>query len=336
MGPITASGTGMIFRSKAMMQPVLAFDFGGTKLTAGIVNLEQGTVQHLVHRPTPLSGGAPASLEAITAAGRQVLFAAGLRHADVGAVGISFGGPVSRDRRSVLRSMHVRDWEAANLPEMLEQSFTCPAYMDNDANAAALGEWKFGAGQGCENLLYVQISTGIGAGLILNRNVYRGAGLAGEFGHMPMLADGPLCACGKRGCLESLASGWALGREARRLIDGGASLQLASLASGDPAHASAEQLLYAASLGDEAARDVARTAFTHLAQGLAQAICLLDPDTVILGGGVTRSRSLLADTLFGALNVYLPVLLQDRVRVEFARLDGLETLLGAALLSQGY
>jgi glucokinase len=269
-------------------------------------------------------------------AGEQALAQAGLTFDDLAAIGVSFGGPVGRDRRHVLRSMHVQAWESMNLPEMLGQRFGLPVYMDNDANAAALGEWKFGAGQDSENLLYVQISTGIGAGLILNGQVYRGAGLAGEFGHITILTDGPLCSCGKRGCLESLTSGWALGRDARRLIEAGDSPQLAELTGDDPTQASAEMLLRAAEQGDMAAKDTTREAFTYLARGLAQAICLLDPEMVILGGGVTRARAVLEGVLAEELDAYLPALLRHRVQIKFACLQGMETLLGAGLLCQGY
>jgi len=295
---------------------VLAVDFGGTKLAAAVVDVARGELVVPARCPTP-AGGAEASLAALIA-----LAQAALRQSPgpVTAIGISFGGPVSADRRTVLRSMHVGAWEGIPLPARLSAILGLPAAMDNDGNLAALGEWTFGARRGVRSLLYIQVSTGIGAGWVLEGQVYRGQGLAGEFGHLTVMPDGPRCSCGKRGCVESLASGWALAR------DGQARL------GGEPPP-DAEQVLVAARAGNPVAQAIVRRAFTALGQGIAAAITLLDPELVVLGGGVARAEDWMRPLVMMALADYLPPMLQGRTRLEFSPLHGSETLLGAALLA---
>ena len=314
-------------------KPVLALDFGGTKLAAALVDLSDGSIISSGRRLTPRVGGAHASLEIIVQLADALLEKAGLQRAQVGSIGISFGGPLRPDRRRILRSMHIPEWESVDLAAHMEETFQKSAFMDNDANTAALGEWKFGAGRGFSNLVFVQVSTGIGAGLILQNKVYRGAGLAGEMGHIPLQPDGPLCTCGKRGCLESLASGWAIARQGRLAVRLGESPILSELAGDSLDRIDAELVLQAARMGDRGAQDVSRRAFTSLAQGISVLICLLDPEVVVIGGGVGRSKNEMWMVLEPELRAFLPAMLQDRVMLSFGKLGGNETLLGAALLT---
>ena len=132
------------------------------------------------------------------------------------AIGVSFGGPVDAARGLVRLSHHVPGWEEIPLADQLQAELGVPAAVDNDANVAALGEWRFGAGQGAASLLYVTISTGIGGGWVLGGRIWGGAdGMAGEIGHMIVRPGGAPCACGRRGCAEAEASGWAIAAKAR-------------------------------------------------------------------------------------------------------------------------
>ena len=196
---------------------VLALDFGGTKLSAAIVNIENGEIAALIQKSTPVQQGAAGTLEVMVATAKEVLGKFGRRD-HVTQTGISFGGPVNQDRTAVLHSHHVADWDGIVLTEIMQDTFGMPAFMDNDANAAALGEWYFGAGKRAQNMLYIQVSTGIGAGLILDSHLYRGAALAGEFGHIIILPDGPACVCGRKGCVESLCAGWAIARDGKEAL----------------------------------------------------------------------------------------------------------------------
>jgi glucokinase len=163
--------------------------------------------------------------------------------------------------------------------------------MDNDANAAALGEHRFGAGQGCDHLLHVNVGTGIGGGIVLYGQVYDGAtGMAGEIGHMVVQPGGPLCVCGRHGCLEALASGPAIARDARRRLSRHPrrGRELLSRAQGDPELVTAQIVGEAAAQGDVLAQEVLDQAATMLGLGIANAINLINPQRVTVGGGVTK------------------------------------------------
>jgi glucokinase len=298
---------------------VLALDFGGTKLTAAVVNVATGEILSPVRTATPAAAGALACLDAMATAGRESLRRQPA--AAVAGIGVSFGGPVSRDRRTVLRSMHVAEWDGFDLPARLSAAFGLPAAMDNDGNAAALGEWRFGAGRGTRNMLYVQVSTGVGAGIIADGRVYRGGGLAAELGHLTVLPDGPACTCGKAGCVESLAAGWAIARDGRA-------------AFGD-AGMEAAQVVAAAAAGDGRGQAILDRAFTCLALGIANAVTLLDPGLVVIGGGLARAEAAMRRVVEPALARFLPPIFRDRCRLAFSHLAGAETLVGAALLVEG-
>lgn len=313
---------------------VLAFDFGGTKLSAALVNVDEGIIHARRRSRTPIEGGAEACFQMMTAAGDELLAAVSERDRPQ-AIGVSFGGPLEKDRRIIFDSHHVAHWQGFPLPARLSEHFGMPAEMDNDGNAAALGEWRFGAGQSSTNMMYVQVSTGIGAGLILDARLFRGEGLAGEFGHMTIIADGPQCTCGKRGCLESLASGWAIARDGRHaLLTTSPDDPLQTVCGQIPENLDAKLVFRAAHQGSQPAKEIISRMAGHLANGLANAICLLDPQVVILGGGVMRAWDLLEPFLYPPFNDLLPPMFRGKARLLPARLAGNETLVGAALLTQ--
>lgn len=314
---------------------VLALDFGGSKLAAALVEPRRGKIIFKTSQERLPTANAQWSLEQMIALGRSVLQEKQVSGNALLRLGVSFGGPLSRDRRCVLRSMHVPDWEIFPLVERLEAAFGCPAFMDNDANAAALGEWRFGAGRGLDSLLYVQISTGVGAGIIASRQLLRGAGLAGEFGHMTIAPDGPECVCGKRGCVESFAAGWALARDGRAaLADAPQDSPLRKLSAGDPQRLDARQVCEAVRQGDPNAAAILDRAARALGMAIANAVVLLDPQAVLIGGGVSRSQDVLTAPLTAALTAHLPLMFQGRCPLKFSQLGGDETLLGAALLNR--
>jgi len=310
---------------------VLALDFGGTKLAAAVVDKGNGKIYSLVQRPTPGLQGATACITTMFDIGRQALKECG--PVSPAQVGISFGGPVSTDRKEVLMSSHIAGWEGVPLPKLAQQVFSCPAVMDNDANAAALGSWHFDTHREPENMVYIQVSTGIGSGLILNRSLYRGGGIAGEFGHLTIIPDGPECMCGKRGCLESLCAGWALARDGREALKTASKEDtLYKLCSGDPLIIDAKLLIQAARAGDSQAKAIIKRAFTALGIAIANVILLLDPQIIMLGGGITRAESEMRAVLDPVITRELHPLFKKRYKLQFSRLNGKETLLGAALL----
>ena len=193
---------------------ILALDFGGTKHAAATV--ASGERQWLKQRRTLSPPNANASTDLATMRSLVQDLLDGEKPA---AIGVSFGGPVDATTGTVRLSHHVRGWENTPLREMLEAEFGVPVSVDNDANVAALGEHRFGSGQGFDSLLYITVSTGVGGGWVLNGRPWRGAqGMAGEIGHMVVDPAGPLCLCGKRGCVERLASGPYIAQQAQEWL----------------------------------------------------------------------------------------------------------------------
>jgi glucokinase len=239
---------------------------------------------------------------------------------DVRRIGVGFGGPVDFERGLVLRSHQTPGWENLPLRDELQKRFGVPVVLDNDANAGTLGEWRFGAGRGVNDLLYVNIGTGIGGGVIANGRIVRGAdNLAGEIGHTTVLRNGPLCTCGKRGCLEACASGTAIGRRG-------------SEALGRPV--AGQEVFALAAAGDAVARRVLGEVIEDLAQGIGAAVGLLNPALVIIGGGLSEAPDeLLFTPLRRAVPRYCLAEAAARFRIEPAQLRYDAGVMGAVALA---
>jgi glucokinase len=268
---------------------LLALDFGGTKLTAGLA--ASGERRWQAHRQvlSPPGSNVESDLEIIMGLAQDLLATV---EAPLSAVGVSFGGLVDAAQGLVLLSHHVPGWEKVPLREWLEERLGVPAAVDNDANVAALGEHRFGAGQGCNSLMYITVSTGVGGGWILNGRPWRGAeGMAGEIGHTVVDPDGPLCLCGKRGCVERLASGPYIAQRAREWLqtqpDRGQILR--ALAKGDWEVITAKLVAQAAAQGDDLAWEALEVAAWGLGVGIGNAANLMNPERFLLGGGVTKA-----------------------------------------------
>jgi len=269
-----------------MNNPILAFDFGGTKLSVAVINgvptNERPRRLEVRRAFTPDGADATYELAATLRLARELL--AGRAPA---AVGVSFGGPVDYPRGLVRLSHHVRGWQGVPLRDVLVREFGCPAVVDNDANVAALGEHRFGAGRGVDDLMYVTVSTGVGGGWVLGGRPWRGHdGMAGEIGHTVVDPAGPLCLCGKRGCVERLASGpyMAADYEEERGRRGEGEKGGRRMTGKDMAEA--------AVAGDETAREILLRGAWALGVGLGNAANLINPQRFVLGGGVTKSGEL--------------------------------------------
>ena len=274
---------------------ILALDYGGTQLSAAIVAPGARQWLDLARVPSPPAKDARYDYDTMLALARKLL---NDRKPD--AIGVSFGGPVDAARGLVLLSHHVPAWENVPLRDRLQKEFGVPVSIENDANVAALGECKFGAGQGCGSLLYVTVSTGVGGGWVLDGTIFHGSdSMAGEIGHTigqpPANLETrdrlPLCPCGRYGCVEALACGPAIARDARqRLIaEPNRGAKLRALAQGNLDTVSAETVSRAASDGDELALEVLHDAAHALGFGIGTAVTLINPERVAIGGGVSKS-----------------------------------------------
>ncbi|ARV57371.1 sugar kinase [Nostocales cyanobacterium HT-58-2] len=272
------------------MTLILALDFGGTKLAAATVNV--GSKQWLGYerRLSPTNANAETDLEIM-----RSLINSLLKGVKPDAIGVSFGGPVDATTGKVRLSHHVMGWENVPLRNLLEDEFGVPTRVDNDANVAALGEYRFGAGQGYDSLFYITVSTGVGGGWILNGKPWRGAeGMAGEIGHMVVDPSGPVCLCGKRGCVERLASGPYMAQDAREILLNEPHRdyrgEIIRELVGDNLESITGQILSnAAAAGDNLAKEILCRASWALGVGIGNVANLINPQLFVLGGGVTKA-----------------------------------------------
>ena len=281
----------------------LAIDIGGTKFTLGAFEGEQLVMRET--RATERSGGPQwmfSHIERIFTGWRDDLGFSPDR------CGIGFGGPVDFPSQTVTLSTHVEGWIEYPLVKNLERLAGCAAVMDNDANTGALGESLYGAGKGANPLFYLTISTGIGGGIVMDGNIYRGAdSFAGEIGHLNVLPDGPECLCGSYGCLERMCCGLWLerdyGRPAKELMEDS---------------------------------EFVKAYVVYLARGLKAAIMLLNPARIVIGGGISKAGDRLFSPLRAELNRQMTTWSKARREVVPAACGDDSVLYGALALAERY
>jgi glucokinase len=308
----------------------LGLDIGGTKLAVGIANAE-GRVLADAAEPTDPTSRPGDVVEALYRMSQAVCAKAGVGLRDLRAVGISYGGPVDYPAGVTVTCHHLQGWEKVPLVRMVEERFGLPAAMDNDANAAALAEAVFGAGRGHTHLLYLTVSSGIGGGIIIEGEIYRGAtSMAGEIGHMTVKPDGPVCTCGRRGCLEAMASGWSIARRAQEA----AAAWPGESALKRLAEITAQAVAQAAEAGDALALEIMRETADNLAFGIGAGVNLLNPTLVVIGGGVSQAGEVLFGPLREALGRYALKENAQAVRVAPAALGAQVGVLGGVALAR--
>ena len=276
------------------MTLAVGIDVGGTKIAGGVV--ADGTVVATARRESPARHPA-AIADAIAEVVREL--AAGR---DVAAVGVGAAGFVTLDGSRVMFAPHLA-WRDEPLRELVEERVELPTVVENDANAAAWAEYRYGAGQGARALVIATIGTGIGGGMVLGGEVFRGGfGVAAEFGHMRVVPGGRLCACGLLGCWETYASGTALSVRARELAleDPSSAPVLLDLVGGHPDDITGQVVSEAAEKGDPAARQSFAELARWIGEGVASLTAALDPDVVLIGGGVSESPHLDLDAVTSA------------------------------------
>jgi len=264
--------------------PAVGVDIGGTKVLGGLV-MPDGRILRTARRATP---GASVSETEDAIAGVVADLLAG--NEPVVGVGVGAAGWFDRTGDTVLFSPHLA-WRHATLRKDLAARVQLPLWVGNDADAAAWAEYRYGAARGADLALMITLGTGIGGGIILDGKLRRGShGVAGEWGHMRVVPDGRLCACGNRGCWEQYASGTALGQTAREVATSSpaAAEQLLERVDGDASRLTGEDVAAAAAEGDALALELVTEVGTWLGQGIADLAAALDPEVVVIGGGVSK------------------------------------------------
>lgn len=272
----------------------LGVDIGGTKLAVGSVDAS-GRVLATARASTPVREGPQRVLSLLIDLCKKVLAATLCQAGDcrVVAVGVGCGGPLDPERGIIYAPPNLPGWEEVHLAEDLTDGLGYPVYVENDANAAALGELRFGGGRGIKNFVYLTISTGIGSGIVIGGKLYRGEnGNAGEIGHMCVAYDGRPCHCGSRGCLEAYASGPSVAMRAREAAAKDGNTLLLKLA-GSVEAIRPETVVAAVKQGDPLATRVWEETTFVLGVGIANVINIFNPRLVLLGGGLTQAGDLL-------------------------------------------
>jgi glucokinase len=307
----------------------IGVDIGGTKIAAGVVD-EEGSILETCKVSTPPT--AEGVVDAIADAVRTV----SADH-EVEAVGIGAAGYVDDKRATVLFAPNI-NWRHEALKDKVEQRVGLPVVVENDANAAAWGEYRFGAGQGHEDVICITLGTGLGGGIIIGNKLRRGRfGVAGEFGHIRVVPDGLLCGCGSQGCWEQYASGRALVRYAKQRAQAtpeNATILL-GLGDGTPAGIEGKHVSEAARQGDPVAIDSFRELARWAGAGLADLASLFDPSAFIVGGGVSDEGDLVLEPIRKSFRRWLVGgQYRPHAQVLAAQLGGRAGLVGAADLAR--
>jgi glucokinase len=313
--------------------PVVGIDLGGTKIRSAVTTVD-GTIRGEDVRPTEAEGGPAVVVDRLVGSAQAAVAASGIPYESILAVGVTAPGPVDFDAGVLHQPPNLPGWDAVPLGRLLKECLDRPVFLENDANAAAYGEWRYGAGVGLRHMIYLTISTGIGAGLILNRQLYRGAdGAAGELGHTTIDVNGPPHNCGMIGCVEVMASGTAIARMASEAVAAGRSVPLARLAA-EAGELTAVEVDKAADAGDPAAQEILARASHHLGVGLANYVNIFNPEAIVVGGGVSRIGRQLLDPAFALAKARAFRLPAERVRLVLAALEGRAEVLGVSALAR--
>jgi glucokinase len=257
-------------------------DIGGTKVAAGLVNAS-GEISSHQRVPMISNSSAEAGLRAVLSAISKVLPSGA---SGISGIGICAPGPLDPKTGIILNPPNVPCWRDFPLADSVRKIYPVQIKVDNDANAAALAEARWGAGRGFSNVFYATIGTGIGTGIIFDGKIYHGrTGSAGEGGHVSIDYRGPICACGKPGCIEILASGTSIARRAREKVAAGEKSSMLELAGGDPGALTGEIVARAAAAGDSVAKKLLAETAEMVALWLSNMVDLLDPDVIVIGGG---------------------------------------------------
>lgn len=305
-------------------------DVGGTKIAGGVVD-EDGTILEELRVVSPATDA-----EAIEVAIAGLVNELKSRH-DIAAVGVGAAGYVDKRRAVVMFAPNIA-WRNVNLKAELEPRVDLPVVIENDANAAAWGEFRYGAGHDVDDLLLITVGTGVGGGVVLDGELYRGGfGAAAEIGHMRVVPDGILCGCGNHGCFEQYASGSALVRDARAAAAAGSPFArgLLERAGGDPNRIDGPLITGAARDGDAFAVDQLATVGRWLGEGIASLTAVLEPAMVVVGGGVSEAEELLLGPARAAFaREVVGSAFRPTPEIRKARLGNRAGLIGAADLAR--
>jgi glucokinase len=276
----------------------LGIDLGGSKILTAVVDPE-GRIFSSDESVTPATEGRDLVIQSIVHSADSALEKAGITISEITVIGIGAPGISNPEAGILFTSPNLPGWRNVLLRDIIQDKLGRKTFLINDANAAALGEFYFGAARGVRNFIYVTLSTGIGGGIIIDGKIYAGAiGTAGEIGHMTIDENGPICNCGNRGCWETLASGTALAREASRRIEEGVKTSILKQVDGDLGQVTAQVIHAAALQGDKFARELIARTGHYVGVGLINLINIFNPELIVIGGGLSTMGDMLLAPAF--------------------------------------
>ena len=309
----------------------IGIDVGGTNVKIALVN-DEGKILYSNSVPTRAEMGYEYTVNNIKQAIYDLLKETKLEPKDIQGIGFGFPGQVDYRAGIVRNAPNIPGWVEIPIAKIFEDEFHIPTRVDNDVRCAALGELNYGAGKGCENLICITVGTGIGSGLVVNGKLVRGASnAAGEIGHIKLqMNGGPICGCGDTGCLEAFASGPAIVALAEDYIKGGKSTKYRELANGAPI--TPYIVCEAAKAGDPVAQRIFTIIGEYIGIGMASVVNLLNPEKIIIGGGVADAGEYLLNPLSETLKKRAMKIAGETVKIVHAELGNTAGVIGASLL----
>ncbi len=314
-----------------MKQYRIGVDIGGTNIKIALVDFE-GKIVYSNTTPTRAELGYEAGVNSIKQAIRDLMTETNASQETIEAIGFGLPGQIDYKEGIVKNLPNIPGWVNIPLAHMIEEEFSIPTRLDNDVRCAALGELNFGAGQGCENLICITVGTGIGSGIVLNGKLVRGASnAAGEIGHIKLsIDDGPLCGCGDYGCFEAYASGPSIVTMAKEYISGGKSAKYKEMAS--DGIITPYIVAQAALQGDAVSIQIFKQIGKIIGVGLASVVNLLNPEKIIIGGGVADAGEILLEPIRKTILDRAMPIQGSTVKVVPAQLANTAGVIGASLL----
>ena len=314
-----------------MTQYALAADLGGTQLRVALVDRE-GKVTWRSAILTEGHRGRDDVLERFVAVLERA--ASGVERTSLVGIGVAQAGATNSDDGTMYNPPYLPDWDGFSAKPMLEERLSLVSSHVNDATAGALAEHAYGAGRGARHMVYMALGTGVGGGIVADGRLYTGVrGFAGELGHITIDRNGPVCPCGNTGCLEMLVSGTAVARIAGERLASGERSVLLDATKGELDVVDAPRVAEAARAGDTLAQSIMRDAGMSLGIGIVSLLNALDPEVIVLGGGMSQSLDLLLPWVFQVIERRAIVPYQGRIPVVKSELGGDGSLLGASALA---
>lgn len=314
----------------------IGIDVGGTNVKIALVD-DNGKIIYSNSVPTYAKMGYEYTVNNIKQAIKDLMKETNTTSSDIEGIGFDFPGQVDCKTGVVKLAPNIPGWVNVPIAQMIEDEFHIPTRIDNDVRCAALGELKFGAGRGCENFICITVGTGIGSGIVINGKVVRGAtNAAGELGHIKLqMNGGPICGCGDTGCLEAFASGPAIVAMAQEYIKGGKSTKFREMAAVEGGEITPYMVAKAAEEGDPVAKRIFEIVGEYIGIGLTSVINLLNPERVIIGGGVAESGELLLGPIRKTIKERAMVVAGNAVEIVPAQLGNSAGVIGASMLIEG-